>query len=380
MNEQLQVFSNPEFGTIRTVEIDGEPWFSGKDVATALGYSNPRDALLKYVDDEDRSVVKRDAPEGSQEITIINKSGAYSLIYYSRLPSSKQFKHWFTSEVLPSIQGRRNSASGRLQLPEDKNMRSFLYNEIPVRTVMLDDEPWWVLADVCRVLELSNPSKVAGRLDDDERQSLKFSPNSELGLNHNTTTIINESGLYKVILRSDKPEAKKFTRWVTHEVLPSIRKNGGYIDGQEEMSEIELLSKAILVAKNEIENRDKVIAEKEKQIEDMLPAQMFMDAVTSDSDAILVGEMAKLLKQNGVEIGQNRLFEWLRGNGYLIRRGGTSYNSPTQRSMNMGLFSINESVVDLPDGRKAVSRTSKVTGKGQQYFMDKFLTLGTRGQ
>lgn len=108
------------------------------------------------------------------------------------------------------------------------NLQIFNYGEIPVRTVLLDGEPWWVLADVCRVLELSNPSKVAARLDGDEKQPFKFDPNSELGLGHNGATIINESGLYKVILRSDKPEAKKFTRWVTHEVLPAIRKTGAY--------------------------------------------------------------------------------------------------------------------------------------------------------
>ncbi len=396
MIEETQVFSNPEFGTIRTVEVDGEPWLVGKDVARALGYRDTDKAIRDHVDDEDKKVLtrKNSGFEGRSEnaafdipnrgLTIISKFGAYSLIYSSKLPRAKQFKSWFTFEVLPSVQGRRNSTyqkpdrkdmkSDKLRLSDGKNVQSFLYNEIPVRTVILSDEPWWVLADVCRVLELSNPSKVAERLDDDEKMTLTLSEgHSGQRGGAQKATIISESGLYKVILRSDKPEAKKFTRWVTHEVLPSIRKHGGYIDGQEAMSDLELLSRAILVAQSEIENRDKLIAEQGKQIEDMLPAKMFADAVTSASDAILVGEMARILKQNGIDIGQNKLFSWLRDNGYLIRRRGTDYNSPTQRSMKLGLFSINESVVDHPDGHKTISRTSKVTGKGQQYFVEKFL-------
>ena len=180
------------------------------------------------------------------------------------------------------------------------------------------------------------------------------------------TAFINESGLYSLVLSSKLPTAKKFKRWVTSEVLPSIRKNGGYITGQENMSDDELMAKALMVAQNKI-------AEKDKQIERMRPKEIFADAVSASHTSILVGDMAKLLKQNGVEIGQKRLFEWLRENGYLIKRKGSDWNMPTQKSMEMGLFDIKESTVNNPDGSVRINRTTKVTGKGQQYFINKFL-------
>ena len=180
------------------------------------------------------------------------------------------------------------------------------------------------------------------------------------------TAFINESGLYSLVLSSKLPTAKKFKRWVTSEVLPSIRKNGGYIAGQENMSDDELMAKALMVAQNKI-------AERDKQIERMKPKEIFADAVSASHTSILVGDMAKLLKQNGVDIGQKRLFEWLRENGYLIKRKGSDWNMPTQKSMEMGLFDIKESTVNNPDGSVRINRTTKVTGKGQQYFINKFL-------
>lgn len=245
---KIKVFENPEFGSIRTVEQDGEPWLAGKDVAAALGYSNPRDAISKHVDDEDKGVAKCDTLGGNQNMTIINESGLYSLILSSRLPTAKKFKHWVTSEV-----------------------------------------------------------------------------------------------------------------------LPSIRKTGGYISGQENMSDSELMAKALLVAQRQINQRDARIAE-------MQPKALFADSVAASKTSILIGELAKILKQNGVEnMGQNRLFEWLRSNDYLIRRKGTDYNMPTQRAMELKLFEIKETVVSHADGHQTINKTPKVTGKGQQYFINAFL-------
>ena len=246
MNE-IKVFSNAEFGKIRTLNRDGEPWFVGKDVATALGYSNASKALADHVAEEDK----------------------------------------LNNESLSSL-GQRGG---------------------------------W---------------------------------------------LINESGLYSLILSSKLESAKRFKRWVTAEVLPSIRKSGGYIAGQDEMSDTELLAKALLVAQRQIERRNAQIAE-------MQPKALFADAVAASHTSILIGELAKILKQNGVDIGQNRLFETLRQLGYLIRRNGTDYNSPTQRAMELGLFEVKESTVGNPDGSVRVTRTTKVTGKGQQYFINKFL-------
>ena len=237
-----------------------------------------------------------------------------------------------------------------------------------VRTVLVDNEPMFCLADVCKALEISNPSKVAQRLDEDERTKL------ELG-RAGDTNFVTESGLYAVILRSDKPNAKKFRKWVTSEVLPSIRKNGGYIAGQETLSDDELMAKALLVAQNKIAERDSIIAEKNAQIEQMKPKQIFADSVETSRTSILVGDLAKLICQNGVKIGQKRLFEWMRQNGYLMKYG-TSRNMPMQKYIEQGLFEIKESSVQSPNGNVRVAITPKVTGKGQVYFINKFLNEG----
>lgn len=228
-----------------------------------------------------------------------------------------------------------------------------------IRAIVQNGEPWFVAADVCRALEVSNPTVAAGRLDDDERA--KFN----LGRQGNTT-IVNEPGLYTLVLGSRKPEAKQFKRWITHEVLPSIRKTGGYIKDQETMTDAELMAKALMVAQRQIEERN-------LQIEQMKPAQIFADAVCASEQSILVGDLAKLLRQNGIDIGQKRLFQWLRDNSYLIKRKGSDWNMPTQRSMDMELFEIKETAITHSDGHVTISRTVKVTGKGQKYFINKFL-------
>ena len=248
MND-LKIFENKEFGEIRTVVKDGEPWFVGKDVAEILGHSNPQRALRDYIDDDDKGVTKIVTPGGTQ-----------------------------------------------------------------------------------------------------------------------TMAIINESGLYSLILSSKLPNAKKFKKWVTSEVLPSIRKNGGYIAGQDTMSDDELMARALQVAQNKILERD-------KQIETMKPKAIFADAVAASHTSILIGDLAKLISQNGVNIGQKRLFKWLRDNGYLIKREGSDRNMPTQRSMEMKLFEVKESTISNPDGSVRITRTPKVTGKGQQYFVNKFLAI-----
>ena len=246
MNE-IKIFSNHEFGEIRTVSIEGEPWLVGRDVAMALGYSDTAQAIRKHIDAEDKGVVETTTPGGVQNVTVINESGLYSLVMSSKLPG-----------------------------------------------------------------------------------------------------------------------AKKFKRWVTSEVLPSIRKHGGYITGQEELSGEELMAKALMFA-------EKKLKEKDAQIHEMQPKALFADAVAASGNSILIGELAKMLRQNGVDMGEKRLFAWLRDNGYLVKRKGTDYNMPTQKSMEMGLFQIKETVVNHASGYTSVNKTPKVTGKGQTYFVNKFL-------
>lgn len=254
MNE-LQIFNNEEFGEIRTVTIKDETWFVGRDVATALGYAKPENAIATHVSDEDKTS------------TLIQGSGS--------------------------------------------NYKS-------------------------------------------------------------KAILINESGLYALIFGSKLESAKRFKRWVTSEILPSIRKNGGYIAGQENMSDDELLAKALMVAQNKIAERDKIILQKQKRIDEMRPKEIFADAVTCSNTSILVGDLAKLLKQNGFHVGQNRLFEILRKDGFLIKNG-SSKNMTTQKSMEMKLFEIKESTVTNPDGSIRTTKTPKVTGRGQVYFINKFV-------
>ena len=253
MND-LQIFNNEEFGEVRMANIDGKPYFVATDVATALGYATPRDAISRHC----KGVVKHDTP---------TSSGVQSMSY------------------------------------------------------------------------------------------------------------INEGDLYRLIMKSKLPSAERFEKWVMEEVLPSIRKNGGYIAGQESLSDDELMAKALLVAQNKIAERDSIIAEKNAQIEQMKPKQIFADAVETSRTSILVGDLAKLICQNGVQIGQKRLFEWMRQNGYLMKYGA-SRNMPIQKYIEQGLFEIKENSIQSPNGNVRLTITPKVTGKGQVYFINKFLSEG----
>ena len=275
MNNELKIFENPAFGSIRTVETNGEPWLVGKDVAEALGYSNTKDAIANHVDSEDKRIIQK------SEFTT--------------------FENHIPKSALP-------------------------VNFIP--------------ADV---------------------------PNRGL-------TIINESGLYSLILSSKLPKAKEFKHWVTSEVLPAIRKHGMYAT-EELLDNPDFAIKVFAELKAEREKRkvlESTVKEQEQQIQADKPKVVFADAVTTSKTSILIGDLAKLLKQNGIAMGQKRLFEWLRSNGYLIK-SGSSKNMPIQRYMEQGLFEVKESVVANPDGSSRVTRTTKVTGKKQQYFINRFL-------
>ena len=253
MND-LKIFENPAFGQVRTLELEGEPWFVGKDVAQALGYSNTRDALDRHVDDEDKN-------------TVVNPDG-----------------------------------------------------------------------------NRGNPNMI----------------------------IINESGLYSLVLSSKLPTAKVFKRWITSEVIPSIRKHGAYItpDTLEQMiADPDTAIRLLTTLKEERQERVRLEAEAKAN----RPKVLFADAVATAHTSILIGELAKLLKQNGVDMGQNRLFDWMRKHGYLIARKGTDYNMPTQKSMELGLMEIKETSISHADGHVSISKTPKITGKGQQYFIGKFL-------
>lgn len=251
MNE-IQAFNSLEFGQIRTINIDGEPWFIGKDIAAALGYKDTSDAIKRHIFDEDK----------------------------------------LTRCFTDSGQGRE-------------------------------------------------------------------------------MTIINESGMYSLVLSSKLEKAKSFKRWVTNDILPSIRKHGMYAT-DELVNNPDLLIQVATQLKEERQAREQLeLINQANQ-----PKVLFADSVASSKQTILIGDLAKLIKQNGYDIGQNRLFEWLRSNGYLISRSGESYNMPTQRAMDLELFEVKERTHLNPDGSVRLTKTTKVTGKGQVYFINKFIGRG----
>ena len=244
-----------------------------------------------------------------------------------------------------------------------------------VRIAGTSEQPLFCLADVCKILELGNPSQVKSRLDDGVISN-EVIPDS-LG-RQQETTFVNEDGLYDVILDSRKPQARAFRKWITSEVLPSIRKHGAYMT--QETLEKALTSPDFLIqlATNLKEEKQKRIEAEQKAelaeqtIKSNAPKVLFADAVSTSQRSCLVAELAKILQQNGINIGQNRLFAWMRKNGYLCSRG-QYYNQPTQKAMELGLFELKHTTITKPDGTVLVTTTTKITGKGQVYFVNKFL-------
>ena len=256
MNNEIKVFSNEEFGSIRRVEINGEFWLVGKDVAQALGYKNPQEAIRNHVDEEDKGVSEILTPGGKQSVPIINESGLYSLVLSSKLPSAKKFRRWVTSEVLPSI--------------------------------------------------------------------------------------------------------RKHGAYMTPETLEAAILNPDY------------LIKVATALKQETEKRKAL----EAKVQTDAPKVLFADSVAASTSTVLIGELAKIMRQNGINMGEKRLFQWMRDNGYLVKRKGTDHNMPTQLSMEQGLFRVKETVISHSDGHTSISKTPKVTGKGQTFFLNKFLREG----
>lgn len=253
------------------------------------------------------------------------------------------------------------------------NLKIFNFEDLPVRTTTVDNEPYFVGNDVAQILGYEDyRGAINKKVDSDDKLRSQI---NHAGQKRNVT-LINESGLYSLIFSSKLESAKRFKRWVTSEVLPAIRKHGLYATDN--------------VIENTLNNPDYIInilteykKEKEhnlvleQQVKKNKPKVLFADSVAGSDNSILVGELAKLLKQNGVDVGQNRLFKWLRNNGYLIKKSGESYNLPTQKSMDLEILDIKKRVINNPDGSSKITRTPKVTGKGQQYFINKFLANET---
>lgn len=251
----------------------------------------------------------------------------------------------------------------------NNEIQQFDFRGASLRTLTDEEgEPWFVLKDCMSILDLGNPTETVKMFDDDEFSTTEVI--DSIG-RRQQAYIISEPGLYRLVMRSRKPEAKEFQRWVTHEVLPQIRKTGGYIPTSESDSDEDIMARAVLVAQKTIKQKNQQIAAQQSRIVELEPKARFADAVAASDGTCLVGELAKMLRQNGMDIGQNRLFRLLQADGYLGKTG-SNRNVPTQRAMDLGLFRIKETTVTHADGHTTVSRTPKVTGKGQRYFIDRY--------
>lgn len=230
-----------------------------------------------------------------------------------------------------------------------------------IRTITDNDGIYFVGKDVAEILGYSNPRKaLIDHVDLEDKGVTKC--DTPGGVQDLTT--INESGLYSLVLSSKLPSAKRFKRWVTSEVLPALRRQGGYMLANANETPEQIMARALKIA-------DEALKRKDALIEEMKPKALFADAVGASDNTCLVGELAKMLRQNGVDIGANRLFKRLRNEGFLGKYG-SNYNVPTQRSMELGLFRIKEATIRHPDGHVTLRRTPKCTGKGQCYFMKRY--------
>lgn len=229
-------------------------------------------------------------------------------------------------------------------------------------------EPWFVLKDCMSILDLGNPTETVKMFDKDEFSTTEVI--DSIG-RRQQTYIISEPGLYRLVMKSRKPEAKEFQRWVTHEVLPSIRKHGGYMAGQERMTPEQMALASMRWLQSKVDEQAKQLKAQEGKV-------LFANAVETARTSILVGDFAKILKSNGIDIGPRRLFAWLREHGWLIKAKGSSWNMPTQKAMDLHLFEIKETTISHSDGHTTISKTPKMTGKGQTYFNKLFLAKPTQ--
>lgn len=229
-------------------------------------------------------------------------------------------------------------------------------------------EPWFVLKDCMSILDLGNPTETVKMFYKDEFSTTEVI--DSIG-RRQQTYIISEPGLYRLVMKSRKPEAKEFQRWVTHEVLPSIRKHGGYMAGQERMTPEQMALAGMRWLQSKVDEQAKQLKAQEGKV-------LFANAVETARTSILVGDFAKILKGNGIDIGPRRLFAWLREHGWLIKAKGSSWNMPTQKAMDLHLFEIKETTISHSDGHTTINKTPKMTGKGQTYFAKLFLAKPTQ--
>lgn len=340
MNE-LQIFTNEEFGEIRTMEIDGKPYFAATDIAKALGYTSPRDAIARHC----KGGVKHDTPtsSGIQNMSYINEGDVYRLIMRSKLPSAERFESWVVDEVLPSMNMQKRPI--KVDLDRQTISARELYSELEVTD---------------RFSRWFERMAAYGFVDGEDFTSVKSSTLVNNGAERALEDYSLSVDMAKHICMVQRTDKAKRVR----QYLIDLEKAWNTPE--------QVMARALKIANATIDELRLDNEAQQERIEQMTPKARFADAVAGSKDSILVGDLAKILCQNGVEIGQKRLFQWMRDNGYLIKNGA-SRNIPVQKYVEMGLFEIKETTIQSPNGFTRLTATSKITGKGQRYFVDKFL-------
>lgn len=362
-NSSITTATAPNGCVIRTVHLGGERWFVGRDVAMALGYSHTPTALKQHCRQDKRFADVTDPMGRVQQARVISADDVLSMVYSSGLVIGPELKRWFVDDLL----GRGDVYSQALS--DEETWASFTSpTGATIRAKEIDGEPWFVGRDIALALGYARPADAIATHCDDGVEGCGGGRYADTPSGGKGLRLISEGDMYSLVLGSELKTAKAFKRWVTHEVLPAIRRDGGYMSAVPDETPEQLMARALQVANATLERYKARNEELACRVEEDRPKVLFADAVADSHSTCLVGELAKLVKQNGKDVGQNRLFAWLRVNGYLMRD-----NMPTQRAMDMDLFRVVERTIVCPDGSSRVVRTTKVTGKGQVYFINKLL-------
>lgn len=406
---ELKLFPSREFGTVHVALIKEQPYFLAAEIGSILGFANPRQMIITHVAPSE--TVKEpiyNHGSGNPNKLLISPSGVKTLAARSTAKLTQRFLSYMEDTILPEVGLAKPTLTQRLEAlggsskssapsvpsaapaitPIAKtnplSIRTFTHAEFgSVRTVVMEGEPWFVGKDVAERLGYSNAGDaILKHVDAEDKTVILKSQFATLEIPNRGLNVINESGLYALILSSKLESAKRFKHWVTSEVLPAIRSTGGYIADEEHLADDDLIAQALLLVNRKLEMRNQAYAQLERRHEALTaeanalrPKASFADAVQASPSSIPIGDLAKILRQNGVDIGRNRLMQWLRDQHYLISNKGSSFNCPTQKSMEHGWFEVHEYEICRSYDHSQIGHTTYVTGKGQAYFIKKFLSL-----
>lgn len=357
-NNTIRIFENPELGQVRITLMDGEPWFCLPDVCRVLAIGNQSD-VKRLIGEKGTCLIH--ILEEEQTLTFINEASLYRVLFQCRKLEAGQFADWVTHDVLPSIHKTQgNNKKGSLPMASiAENIRIFESEAFgQVRTTTINGEPWFVAADVCKALDLDNPRQAVSRLDEDEKNTVTINDGIRRG--NPNVNVVNEAGLYALILTSRKPEAKAFKRWITHEVLPSIRKHGMYAT-EELLNNPDFAIATFQALKEERAARQALEAEKAV----LLPKGQFYDTAMQATNSFSMSKVAKILYKQGVvkSPGRNNLYYFLRQCGVLNK-----HNEPYQRFVDAGYFCVKEKLITRNGKEPIALATTRVYQKGLDYI------------